>query len=82
MSFIVYGKDACPNCDKAVAMLNMRGQQFVVKKLDKDYQVQELWDVAGEPVRMLPYIVEVDEGSGNLINKIGSVDNLTKRLME
>ncbi len=60
--YIIYGKDNCANCVKAENILKMKGANFSKLMLDKDYSVNELTAVAGEPIRMLPYLVQLKDG--------------------
>lgn len=49
----VYSKDNCPQCLQLESLLKIKGKEFVVKKLDKDYTLGDLSDVfeqAGQPV--------------------------------
>lgn len=78
MTYIVYSKDGCPNCDKAVAQLEMAGKRFITKKFGVDYSLEDLWLIAGAPVRTMPFIcVSDDEG----LKPIGGLPALTKHLM-
>ena len=39
--FTIYGKDECPMCFKVKVVLEMLGQEYVYKELNKDYTVKE-----------------------------------------
>ena len=67
----------------------MKRTDWVKNKFNPNGETREYYKTETGHKQALPiywrnkiYSEEVDEGSGNLINKIGSVDNLTKRLME
>lgn len=80
ISYIVYGKDNCPNCDRAVGLLKMKGASFTVKKFGVDYSLDELADVAGRQVRAMPFIMSVDEDTREL-TRIGGIDSLVEALV-
>lgn len=42
MNIIVYSKDKCQQCDIAKMLLDMKGQEYTVKKLDEDFTQEEL----------------------------------------
>ena len=60
--FIIYSKDNCSNCEKAKMSLYMKGKQFEVKKLDKDFSIQEYMDKF--KVRSFPCVV--NEATGDV----------------
>lgn len=35
-TYIVYSKNGCPACDKAIALLKERGKNVLIKKFDED----------------------------------------------
>lgn len=35
-TYIVYSKNGCPACDKAIALLKARGKNVLIKKFDED----------------------------------------------
>lgn len=78
-AFIIYGKDNCPNCTKAETILKMKGATFTKLMLDKDYSVSDLATVAGEPIRMLPYLLQIHEGGVHV--KLGAGDAGIKNLI-
>ncbi len=39
--FTIYGKNECPMCFKVKVVLEMLGQEYVYKELNKDYTVKE-----------------------------------------
>lgn len=72
--YVIYGKHSCPECDKAEGLLKMKGYPYKKLMHGVDYDTEELWNVAGEPVRTLPFIVKKsDEGS---VERIGPVQSL------
>lgn len=50
----VYSKKNCPFCDKAIALLNLKGVEYEVVKIDEDNEAREF--VMGEGHRSVPQI--------------------------
>lgn len=70
----IYGKPACPYCDKAKALCELRGLKFTYKSLGTDYTREELME-SFPTARTVPQIVV----NGN---KIGGYDQLVKYIDE
>lgn len=79
MTYVIYGKDNCPNCTKAETLLKLRGAKFQKLMLDKDYSVSDLTEVAGEPIRMLPFITQSEDG---IVTKLGAGDKGIQNLIQ
>lgn len=79
-TYVIYGKDNCPNCTKAETILKMKGARFSKLMLDKDYSVADLAVVAGEPIRMLPYILQLHKGGSH--TKLGAGEAGIKNLLD
>lgn len=79
MTYTIYGKDNCPNCTKAENLLKLRGAKFQKLMLDKDYSVSDLTEVAGEPIRMLPFITQSEDG---IVTKLGAGDKGIQNLIQ
>jgi glutaredoxin 3 len=47
MTFIVYSKDNCPYCSKVERLLSMSEQEYVIYKLDRDYDREEFYNKFG-----------------------------------
>lgn len=58
---IVYSKDNCPYCQKAEALLKMKGAEFSVNKLGVDFELEELKELFPQ-ARTFPQITEVGKG--------------------
>lgn len=56
MEIIIYGKNACVDCDRARMLCQIQSLPFQLLKLDADYSADELQAKAGQPVRSLPQI--------------------------
>lgn len=81
--YIVYGKDGCSACLQACHLLAMKGFDLKYKKLGKDYEVDELFEVTDEMdlarPRTFPQIFVVDGGE---MGYVGGFDNLKEYLGE
>ena len=40
----IWGKDSCPNCNKAQMFCATRGLEYTYKKLDRDFTREEVMD--------------------------------------
>lgn len=60
----VYGKTVCPNCDKAKALLSMKGEEFEFINIeeDKDARVKLEW----YGFRSVPQVFKGDTFIGDL----------------
>jgi glutaredoxin 3 len=52
----IYSKDNCPNCDTAVKLAEKHGLHFSVKKLDQDFNREQLLEKFPD-ARSFPIIV-------------------------
>lgn len=69
--YTIYSKDLCPNCEKAKVLLFSKGKQFVIKKLDVDFDIK--WFMDTFKLRTFPVIVHDDtiyKGFDELYNDI------------
>lgn len=66
----IYGKPACPFCDKAKALCEMRGLAYEYKTLGTDYTREELLETFPR-ARTVPQIIVGD-------NKIGGYEQLAE----
>tara|TARA_B100001059_G_scaffold202962_1_gene211218 strand:+ start:3047 stop:3265 length:219 start_codon:yes stop_codon:yes gene_type:complete len=67
----IYGKDFCPYCDKAVALVEQKGEQYEYKKLGRDFTRDDLMETF-PGARTFPQIIYKGE-------KIGGYDNLVEK---
>ena len=67
----IYGKDFCPYCDKAVALVEQKGEQYEYKKLGRDFNREDLMETF-PGARTFPQIIYKGE-------KIGGYDNLVEK---
>ena len=47
-NFAVYSKDGCPYCDKIQQVFELSGLNFVIYKLDKNFDKQSFYGEFGE----------------------------------
>ena len=47
-NFAVYSKDGCPYCDKIEQVLELSGLNYVIYKLDKNFDKQSFYGEFGE----------------------------------
>lgn len=59
MSYIIYGKDNCPFCEAAKALLTLKGLEFSYLTLGKDFTREELLELAPN-ARTFPQIWRED----------------------
>lgn len=78
VKYIIYGKDNCPNCDKAELLLKFKNLPYEKKIFGVDYDLQELHDVANAPIREVPYIITICDEHG--AGQIGNADALIAHL--
>lgn len=71
MHFNVYGKTVCPNCKKAVDLLESKGYSYTYTNLEED--INKFFELKSKGVRQVPYITVDNE-------EIGSYNNLVKYL--
>jgi glutaredoxin len=68
MQFIVYGKENCPDCKAAVALLKSKGVDPVYLDVMK-HEIPtraSLEALAGRPVRTVPIIIKAEHGGAQL----------------
>ena len=63
--YTIYSKDQCPQCDSAKLLCTMKGVEFEVKKLDKDFSREELLSLAPN-TRSFPVVFKGEELIGGL----------------
>lgn len=64
----LYSKDNCPQCLQLESLLKVKGKEYQVKKLDKDYTREDLENIfAGKPIpRSFPMLFNGTEFVGTL----------------
>ena len=78
MNFLIYGKNNCPYCEMAKALLTQREKDFKYLTLDEDYSLEHVQSViqvkTGVPPRTFPQIlVQKDDQD---FTYVGGFDNL------
>lgn len=74
MMFVVYSKDQCIFCDKAVTLLKLKGKEFIQYKLGKDFDRDTILEMFPD-ARSFP-IITLDK------RFIGGYNELEKLLNE
>jgi glutaredoxin 3 len=62
---VIWGKPACPNCDKAKALLESRGVEVQEKKLGTDFELEDIRALIPN-VREVPQVFIDDQLVGGL----------------
>jgi glutaredoxin len=73
MKAIVWSKDMCPFCDKAKALLKLKGIEFEERNINKDYTKEQLLEAVPN-ARTVPQIFLGEE-------LVGGYNELHKKLM-
>ena len=73
MKAIVWSKDMCPFCDKAKALLKLKGIQYEERNINKDYTKEQLLEAVPN-ARTVPQIFLEGE-------LVGGYTELQKKLM-
>ena len=63
MNVVVYSKDNCIFCEKAITLATMKGWELTVKKLGKDFEMEDLMKLF-PTARTFPQIVVDDKSIG------------------
>ena len=63
---VIYSKDKCQQCDTAKLLCQMKGVEFVVKKLDVDYTKEDVIALVPQ-ARSFPLIFKDGEYLGGLV---------------
>lgn len=76
MTYIIYGKDNCPYCEKTKALLTQKGHEFSYLTLGKDFTREELLDLVPD-ARTFPQIwVQTPDSDTDLTVHIGGYNEL------
>ncbi len=75
MTYIIYSKEGCINCERAKALLVAKGMEYEMKMAGVDYDVEVLRRLG---VRQLPYIEERDDDLFQRV--VGGLEELRKEL--
>lgn len=72
MTYVIYSKTGCPQCETAKNFAKVRGIDHVVRMLGQDYELSDLIDIAQMPVRQMPFIMKTD---GQNLKPVGTLQN-------
>lgn len=62
MTYIVYSKSECSSCIKAKQLLQNENYEHVIKMLNVDFDILELYEVVPRNVRSFPAITKLVDG--------------------
>lgn len=62
MHFNIYGKSVCPNCKKAVDLLENKGYSYTYTNLEED--IDKFFELKEKGIRQVPYITVDNEEIG------------------
>lgn len=62
MSYIVYSKSQCSACEQAKLLLETENYEHVVKLLNVDFNILDLYAVAPKSHRSFPCITKLENG--------------------
>ena len=60
--YCVYSKTSCSSCEQAKLLLENENYEHVVKMLNVDFNVLELYEVVPRNVRSFPAITKLENG--------------------
>ena len=66
MSYTIYSKPSCSQCDQAKMLLTMKEKTFTVKMLDVDYSLEDLKEKVPS-AKSFPVIFKESEYLGSLL---------------
>lgn len=72
MTYVIYSKTGCPQCETAKNFAKARGIDHVVRMLGQDYELSDLMDIAKMPVRQMPFIMKTE---GNVMTPVGTLQD-------
>ena len=62
MSYIVYSKNSCASCETAKLLLENENYEHVIKMLNVDFNILELYSVIPRAHRIFPAITKLENG--------------------
>ncbi|HNU11557.1 MAG: hypothetical protein IT500_17375 [Rubrivivax sp.] len=78
MKIVIYGKDACSDCDKAKMLCRIQSLDFEYHELDEDDALARLSARIGAPVRRVPQVFVERAGTQEYV---GGYEELRLALM-
>ena len=73
--YIIYSKNNCSYCVKAVALLEAKDLPFEIKKVDGDINLYEEMQKIAPSMKTLPVILKDDELIGGYRELLASLEN-------
>lgn len=77
MTYVIYSKNGCPQCDVAKNFAKSRGVDHIVRMLGVDYELNDLMDIAKTPIRQMPFIMKTVDDS---LVPVGSLQDFMKEV--
>ena len=74
MSFVVYGKAVCKNCNVVKNILTANGVEFEYKDID-DNDIEMLKELSGKEIREIPQVLLKEDG---LFKYVGGLKQVQK----
>ena len=74
MSFVVYGKSVCKNCNIVKSILTANGVEFEYKDID-DNDIEMLKELSGKEIREIPQVLVKEDG---LFKYVGGLKQVQK----
>ena len=74
MSFVVYGKAVCKNCNIVKNILTANGVEFEYKDID-DNDIEMLKELSGKEIREVPQVLIKEDG---FFKYVGSLKQVQK----
>lgn len=62
MTYIVYSKNSCSSCEQAKLLLETENYEHVVKTLNVDFNILELYTVVPRAHRSFPAVTKLENG--------------------
>ena len=56
MKIVIYSKDNCPFCDKAIGLAKLKKTELTIKKLGVDFEIEDMFQIFPN-ARTFPQII-------------------------
>lgn len=60
--YIVYSKNSCSSCDQAKLLLESNNYEHIVKLLNQDFNILDLYAVAPKSHKSFPCVTKLENG--------------------
>lgn len=72
--FVIYSKTDCSSCTKAKLLLESNNYEHVVKMLNVDFNILQLYEVVPRNVRSFPCITKLENGVEEYVGGLRELD--------